>query len=231
MTNIAIIPARSGSKRIPQKNILEFNGIPNIVRAINLAFGSKLFERVIVTTDSDEIAKIALSAGAEVPFLRTQELSNDETPTFQVIQDVFHRVPELLKYRNACCIYPVTPLLRIEHLKSANSQLISGNADYVVAGIADRTSAYRHFKINDDGKIHFLFPEFQTTRTQDLPKTFSDAGQFYFGKISAWMNGIPILSDRSEIIEFSSTDLVDIDNSDDWKFAESLISLQNRKDK
>ena len=231
MTNIAIIPARSGSKRIPQKNILEFNGTPNIVRAINLAFESKLFERVIVSTDGDEIAKIALSAGAEVPFLRTQELSNDKTPTLQVIQDVIHRIPELMKYRNACCIYPVTPLLRIEHLKSAHSQLILSNADYVVASTADRTSAYRHFKIDDDGKIRFLFPEFQITRTQDLPKTFSDAGQFYFGRISAWINGIPILSDRSEIIEFSSTELVDIDNWDDWKLAEYLMSLQNREDR
>lgn len=231
MSSIAIIPARSGSKRIPQKNILEFNGTPNIVRAINLAFESKLFERVIVSTDSDEIAKIALSAGAEVPFLRSIELSNDKTPTLQVIQDVFHKVPELMKYRNACCIYPVTPLLKIEHLKSANSQLLLGNADYVVAGIADKTSAYRHFGIDDDGKIHFLFPEFQKTRTQDLPKTFSDAGQFYFGKISAWIQGIPLLSNKSEIIEFSNTDLVDIDNWDDWKLAESLISLQDREDR
>ncbi len=158
MTNIAIIPARSGSKRIPQKNILEFNGVPNIVRAIQLASTSDLFDRVIVSTDSDEIAKIAMSAGAEVPFLRSKELSDDLTPTLQVIQDVYDKVPELKLHRYACCIYPVTPLLRSEHLISAISQLRSGNADYVVAGIVDNTSAYRHFEIDVDGKINFIFP-------------------------------------------------------------------------
>ena len=231
MTSIAIIPARSGSKRIPQKNILEFNGIPNIVRAIKLANESDIFERVIVSTDSDEIAKMAKSAGAEVPFLRSKELSDDSTPTIQVVQDVIQRVPELTMYSDACCIYPVTPMLKSEHLHTAISQLRTGNADYVVAGIQDKTSVYRHFEIGNDGKINFIFPEHQSTRTQDLPKTFSDAGQFYFGRLSAWIQGIPLLSNQTEIIEFSNTELVDIDNWDDWKLAETLISLKDREDR
>lgn len=231
MTSIAIIPARSGSKRIPQKNILEFNGVPNIVRAINLANESDIFKRVIVSTDSEEIATMAISAGAEVPFLRSKELSDDLTPTIQVVQDVIQRVPELTIYRDACCIYPVTPMLKCGHLHSAFSQLQSGNADYVVAGIVDKTSVYRHFEMGTDGKINFIFPEHQSTRTQDLPKTFSDAGQFYFGRMSAWIQGIPLLSNQTEIIEFSNTELVDIDNWDDWKLAESLISLKDREDR
>ncbi len=230
MTSIAIIPARSGSKRIPQKNILEFNGVPNIVRAINLAKDLEFFERVIVSTDSVKIAEIAISAGAEVPFLRSKELSDDLTPTIQVVQDIFKRIPDLSKYSEACCIYPVTPMLKKEHLQSAISQLRSGKADYIVAGLVDKTSVYRHFEIGADGRIKFIFPEHVSTRTQDLPKTFSDAGQFYFGKTSAWIQGIPLLSNQTQIIEFSNTELVDIDNWDDWKLAESLISLQERDD-
>lgn len=231
MTSIAIIPARSGSKRLPRKNILEFNGVPNIVRAINLANESNIFERIIVTTDSEEVSKIAISAGAEVPFLRSKELSDDLTPTIRVIQDVIQRIPELTIYSEVCCIYPVTPMLKIEHLHTAKSQLRSGNANYVVAGLVDRTTAYRHFEIGTDGKINFLFPEHQSSRTQDLPKTFSDAGQFYFGRISAWIQGIPLLSKQTEVIEFSNHELVDIDDWDDWKLAESLISLKEREDK
>jgi pseudaminic acid cytidylyltransferase len=231
MSSIAIIPARSGSKRIPLKNVREFNGVPNIVRAVELAKKSNLFEKVIVSTDSQEIANLAISAGADVPFLRSEKLSDDVATTIEVIQDVFSREPQLTLHQFACCIYPVTPLLKAQHLVSAYNKLCSTNVDYVLAGLEDKTSVYRHFEIDQDGKIEFIFPQYQTTRTQDLKKTYSDGGQFYFGKTSAWIQGIPILSSSSEIIEFKNTEIVDIDNWDDWKLAESLVLLKDREDR
>lgn len=219
-----------GSKRIPSKNILEFNGTPNIVRAVELAKESQLFKRIIVSTDSEEIANLAKSCDAEVPFIRSPELSDDFTGTSEVIQDVLKRVSGLESFEFTCCIYPVTPMLKTEHLSAALLKLKSTDADYVAAAIADRTSVYRHFQIDTSGKIDFIFPGFMNTRTQDLPKTFADAGQFYFGRTKTWLDDVPILSDRTEVIEFSNLELVDIDNLEDWKLAEALILIQdNRK--
>lgn len=231
MSSIAIIPARSGSKRIPRKNVREFNGVPSIVRTVKMAIESNLFEKVIVSTDSQEIANLALNSGAEVPFLRSNELSNDFATTMEVIQDVFARNPQLTIYEFTCCIYPVTPLLKPAYLKSAYRKLQLSQAEYVFAGLEDKTSVYRHFEIDEDGKIEFIFPQYQTTRTQDLKKTYSDGGQFYFGKTSAWITGIPLLSKSSVIIEFRSTEIVDIDNWDDWKLAESLVLLKDQEDR
>jgi N-acylneuraminate cytidylyltransferase len=229
MKSVAVIPARMGSKRIPSKNMLEFNGIPNIVRAIKLAQNSHLFERIIVSTDSEEIAYLAQSSNAEVPFIRSAELSDDFTGTSKVIQDVLKRVPGLNSIEFTCCIYPVTPMLKTEHLKAAFSKLKTGDADYIVAAIADRTPIYRHFQFNSCGKIDLIFPSFVNTRTQDLPKTFADAGQFYFGRTKAWLEEVPLLSDRSEAIEFSNTELVDIDTWEDWKIAEAYISIRDKE--
>lgn len=230
MSSIAIIPARSGSKRIPSKNMREFNGVPNIVRTIKMAKESNLFEKIIVSTDSQEIADLAVSSSAEVPFLRSNELSDDFATTMEVIQDVFAKEPQLSLHQYTCCIYPVTPLLKAAHLESAFKKLKLSQAEYVLAGLEDRTSAYRHFEIDQDGRIDFIFPEHQSTRTQDLRKTYTDGGQFYFGKTSAWIAGIPLLSKNSEIIEFKNTEIVDIDNWDDWKLAESLVLFQDRED-
>lgn len=216
-----------GSKRIPSKNILNLNGVPNIVRAVKLALDAGVFERIVVSTDSEEIAALAKSTGAEVPFLRSSKLSDDFTTTSQVIQDVLEKVSGLNTFEFTCCIYPVTPLLKTKHLRAALSKLESSDAEYVLAGIVDRTSIYRHFQIGTQGKIDFIFPEFLETRTQDLPKTLADAGQFYFGRTRAWLAGVPILSDKTEVIEFSSTELVDIDTWEDWKLAEALISLND----
>lgn len=231
MTNIAVIPARSGSKRIPGKNIRKFNGVENIVRAVELAKTSEIFDKIIVSTNSEAIAELAISAGAEVPFMRTEELSDDYATTIDVIQDVFVRSPNLSTYKYTCCIYPVTPLLKPRHLIAAHLKLQSSNCDYVIAGLEDKTSVYRHFELGDKGKIKFIFPEFLETRTQDLQRTFSDGGQFYFGKTSSWIQGVPLLSSKSEIIEFTNMEIVDIDNLDDWKYAEYLVSLNDRDDR
>lgn len=231
MSSIAIIPARSGSKRIPSKNVREFNGVPSIVRTIKMAIESNLFKKVVVSTDSQEIADLAISAGAEVPFLRSSELSDDFATTMDVIQDVFAKKPQFTIHEFACCIYPVTPLLKAAHLESAFKKLKLSQSEYVLAGLEDKTSAYRHFEINEEGRIEFIFPEHHSTRTQDLRKTYSDGGQFYFGKTSAWIAGIPLLSNNSEIIEFNNTEIVDIDNWDDWKLAESLVLLKDREER
>jgi pseudaminic acid cytidylyltransferase len=231
MSSIAIIPARSGSKRIPSKNLREFNGVPNIVRTIKMAIESNLFEKVVVSTDSQEIADLASSSGAEVPFLRSKELSDDFATTMDVIQDVFAKVPQMSMHKFACCIYPVTPFLKASHLESALEKLKLSQAEYVLAGLEDKTSAYRHFEIDQDGRIDFIFPEHQSTRTQDLRKTYTDGGQFYFGKTSAWIAGIPLLSKSSVIIEFRSTEIVDIDNWEDWKLAESLVLFKHQEDR
>jgi pseudaminic acid cytidylyltransferase len=225
MTSIAIIPARGGSKRISRKNIRPLAGIPAIAYPIDLALNSGIFERVIVSTDDAEIAQISKEYGAETPFLRSNELSNDFTTTVDVIADVVQKLKNQDEiFDHICCIYPVTPLLTINRIKQALSSLESGTWDYVFPAIEFSSPIERGFKKGDSGLIEFSYPEFANTRTQDIDKTFHDAGQFYFGKSDAWLGRRPILNGNSTFIELSKNETIDIDDLEDWDLVEKLLN-------
>jgi N-acylneuraminate cytidylyltransferase len=224
--NIAVIPARGGSKRIPRKNIKEFNGKPAISYAIKAALESQVFSEVIVSTDDEEIAEYSRSQGAKIPWLRSEQLSNDFATTLQVMQDAVLNL-ESDNLDNVCCIYPVTPLLRPKYISEGLRVLNNGNWTYVFSAIKNDSNPQRFFTLNSSNSVSMLFPEFELTRTQDLQQTFYDAGQFYWGKKSAWLDKRPIFDSLSTIIEMSKEDAIDIDTFSHWKLAEDLYSARS----
>ena len=220
--NIAIIPARSGSKRITKKNIKLFNGRPIISYAISAAIECKLFDRVIVSTDSEEIALISKEYGAEAPFIRPKELADDYTGTVPVMKHAIETCEELgWKITLACCIYPCVPLIKIEDLKNVYSFLIENNGDYSYPVTEFNSPVQRALRQDNSGQMSMLDSSNQFTRSQNLEKAYYDVGQFYWGKKDAWINESDVLNGYGYVIP--NWRVVDIDTPEDWIRAE-LIS-------
>lgn len=228
--NVAIIPARGGSKRIPRKNILEFAGIPLIGRTILMAKETKLFEKILVTTDDEEIATIAAKFGAEIPRLRSKNLSDDFATTYDVMADsLTHSWLGEFSPKYACCIYPVTPLLTANRIREAYDLIKTDKYPYVFSAIGFNTPIERSFRIGNTGNISMNFPEHLLTRSQDLEQSFHDAGQFYWGKCESWLTKEPIFGPQSTAIKFKDYELVDVDTIEDLKWAETLFIARNKK--
>lgn len=223
--SIAIIPARGGSKRIPRKNIKMFHGLPVIAYAIKAAKESEMFEEVFVSTDDEEIAEVARMYGAEVPWMRSKQLADDFTTTVNVMQDAVKKLDsDLDNLGSICCIYPTTPLLKPNFLSHGHQILIDGDWDYVVSASRVTTTLERLLLLGENKEILMGSPEHQTTRTQDFPPTYRDAGQFYWGKKIAWENALPMFTSKSTILELPREFDVDIDTLEDWHYAERLFS-------
>ena len=230
---MAVIPARGGSKRIPRKNVREFCGRPMIAWPISAALASRQFDRVIVSTDDAEIAGVARAAGAEVPFVRPPELSNDHAGTIEVIahatrwaQDV-GLAPDLV-----CCIYATAAFVDVGDLARGRAALESGDWDYAFAATEFPAPIFRSFEETPAGGVRMFFPEYETTRSQDLPVALHDAGQFYWGTARAWLGRAPIFSARSRPVPIPRVRSQDIDTPADWEFAELLFrttNIQNTK--
>ncbi len=220
--NVAIIPARSGSKRIPHKNIKVFCGKPMIAYAISAAKESGLFDHIVVSTDDEEIAWIANKWGAETPFLRPIELANDYTETVPVIA---HAVQACLalswKIDNVCCIYPGAPFIEVNDLASALSALIKSSADYCFPVTEYPSAIQRALKRLGDGKMQPFNAKFEKTRTQDLEQAYYDAGQFYWGKAKSWLVNSNIHSSGLGYV-IPNWRVVDIDTPEDWIRAELI---------
>ena len=224
---ICIIPARGGSKRIPRKNTRLFKGIPCLQRAINLAREVNVFDKIFVSTDDPEIANMAKALDVSVISRRESQLSSDYATTREVMQDAVIQL-DLGHRQPVCCLYPVTPLLKCEPVVKAYEILIDGNFDYVFPVQRFSSSVYRAMKINTFGELENLFPQFELSRTQDLPTTFFDAGQFYWGECKSWKDATSIFSKKSRIIELPFDQAVDIDSEDDWEKAELLFEYRQR---
>lgn len=221
---VAIIPARGGSKRIPRKNIRPFCGKPMISWSIAAALTSECFDRVIVSTDDDEIAVTARQYGAETPFARPEELSGDHTPTIPVIS---HAIEWLRAHDKApefvCCIYATAPFLHPDDLRAGAALLDEKNLDYVFSATRFSFPIQRALRMAQDGRVSMFHPEHFNTRSQDLEEAFHDAGQFYWGRAASWTKGLPIFSAHSAIIQLPSWRVQDIDTEDDWIRAEKLF--------
>jgi len=226
---LAVIPARGGSKRVPRKNIRSMSGRPLVSWAIELATGSLLFDKVVVSTDDAEIADIAKQYGADVPFRRSKELSNDFASTIDVVADAIKQVNGESRYEAVCCLYPTSIFATGNDLLNSRRLLDShGHPPYVVSIARFSHPIQRALAMTDDSNIHFLQPDFETTRTQDLTPHWHDAGQFYWGKTTAWMRRLPILS-NARGYEIPHGRVQDIDTEDDWIRAELLHdTLQHR---
>ncbi|EUB85795.1 pseudaminic acid cytidylyltransferase [Pseudomonas sp. GM30] len=222
MNSVAIIPARGGSKRIPRKNLLPFDGVPMIVRSIRTALDSGLFEQVVVSTDDAEIAELALVHGAQVPFLRPAELADDFTGTAAVI---VHALQQLPAFDYACCVYATAPLLQARFLRQG-FELLQQHPDkaFAFSVCSFGFPVQRALTLDGQGALTALYPEFRHTRSQDLPDAFQDAGQFYWGRSEAWLRGEVLYSSASLPVILPRHLVQDIDTLQDWKRAEYLYA-------
>ena len=224
--NLAIIPARGGSKRIPRKNIKEFCGKPMIAWSIEASLRSGLFDRIIVSTDDEEIADIGKQWGAEVPFLRPSDLSNDFAGTTEVVAHATRWAQlEGGAPDSVCCIYATAPFVRVDDLKHGLEVLRSGPWAYAFSATEFPSSIFRSFSQLETGGLEMLYPEHFSTRSQDLPMALHDAGQFYWGRAEAWTAGMRIFEKHSTPVMIPRWRVQDIDTADDWLRAEILASM------
>jgi N-acylneuraminate cytidylyltransferase len=224
--NIAVIPARGGSKRIPRKNIKNFFGKPMIAWSIETAIASGLFDQIIVSTDDQEIAEVARNYGAEVPFLRPADLSNDYAGTTEVIAHATQwLIDQGLSISAVCCIYATAPFVQVKDLTRGLQALESGCWSYAFSVTDFAAPIFRAFTENPDGGIEMVFPEHFLTRSQDLPTALHDAGQFYWGQPSAWLEGKRIFDRHSLPIIIPRWRVQDIDSEEDWIRAEMLAPM------
>lgn len=224
MSNIAIIPARGGSKRIPKKNIRAFHGKPIIAYSITAALESKLFDRVIVSTDDEEIASIAREFGADVPFVRTPLLSDDLTGTNAVVADALRRVNG--NYVFACCIYATAPLITATTLKAGFEAMSSprSSVDFAVTVTTFPFPIQRACQLNDESLLEMREPSHRMTRSQDLDELYHDAGQVYWGRTGAFLSDVPIFAGNTAAVRLPRFLVQDIDTLEDWARAEAMYA-------
>lgn len=220
---LALIPARGGSKRIPRKNIRPFLGKPVLAYALEAARRSGCFDRIVVSTDDQEIADLALTHGADIPFMRPAQLADDHATTIDVILHALDWAEsEGLMVEALCCIYPVTPLLTADDLITAHSRMLETGADYCFPVVEFAAPIDRALTLAPDGRVSMRHPEHLNTRSQDLLPAYHDAGQFYWGRAGAFRARRPLLSDAAVGLPLPRWRAIDIDTEDDWQLAEMI---------
>lgn len=224
--SICIIPARGGSKRIPRKNILPFNGKPLIAWSIETAIKSGIFTKIIVSTDDKEIAEISKSHGAEIPFMRDANIADDFATTADVLQDALSKVETT---EHVCCLYPTAPLLLPSDFQKAYSDLVQQKADCIISVTEFDFHPMRAFESNDNNRLKFKWPENALTRSQDLPDLIHDAGAFYFFKTTAFLEQKKLVMENTIGYKIDRSRAVDIDTPEDFEFAKLLHQHLNAK--
>ena len=220
-----IIPARGGSKRIPRKNIMKFNGRPIISWSILAAKESKIFDRIVVSTDDEEIAAVARDEGAEIPFMRPLALSDDYSGTVPVVA---HAIKQLALEPNTavCCLYATAPMVRASDLIAGRALL--GHSGCVVSVTTFPFPIMRALRRDPQGKLEMINPEHLLTRSQDLEEAWHDAGQFYWATAATWLEGTPLLGYGAIGFPLPRNRVQDIDTLEDWERAEALFrTLKN----
>lgn len=224
---IALIPARGGSKRIPKKNIKPFLGQPIIAYSIQAALEAKCFDYVIVSTDCDEIAKIAKQYGAEVPFIRPDKLSDDYATTMDVIQHAlawFEDRGDIVE--SICCLYATAPFVRSKDLLAGLDLLDCKSIQYAFSATSFAFPIQRAFYLNEKNQVNMFQPEHLLTRSQDLQEAYHDAGQFYWCKSEAIRKNLPFFAPHSAAVLLERDRVQDIDTPADWDFAQKLFKIQ-----
>lgn len=221
---LAIIPARGGSKRIPRKNIKPFCGKPMIAWSIEAAQESGCFDRVIVSTDDAEIAEVARQYGAEVPFMRPLELSDDHTGTIPVIRHAIETInSQGRSVEQACCLYATAPFIQAEDLRRGLELLQGSGGNYAFSVTSYAFPIQRAIRLTPEGRVEMFNPEYFNTRSQDLEEAYHDAGQFYWGRADAWLQGKMIFSPASLPVMLPRYRVQDIDTPEDWVRAEWMF--------
>lgn len=225
MANLAIIPARGGSKRIPKKNIKPFLGKPIIAYSIESALKSNLFDEVMVSTDDEEIAKIALEYGAKIPFLRSQNNANDYAVLANVVEEVVVNYSKKNKeFESICCILPTAPFVTAKKIEEAYTTLIDNSFDCVFPVLEFSFPIQRSLKI-EDSKVAMVWSEHLNTRSQDLEPIYHDSGQFYWIKTDVFLKEKKLLTKNTGARIISQLEAQDIDTETDWKLAELKYNL------
>lgn len=221
---LAVIPARGGSKRIPRKNIMPFGGRPMVAWSIVAARQSGLFDRVIVSTDDTEIAEVARDHGADVPFMRPANLSDDHTGTGPVIahavdwQNAHGEPAEVV-----CCVYATAPFIESADLRRGLDILHDSGADFAFSVTSYAAPIQRALRVREDGRIEMFDPSQFNRRSQDLEEAWHDAGQFYWGRAEAWLSGKPLFGPHAAPVVLPRYRVQDIDTPEDWERAELLL--------
>lgn len=227
---LAVIPARGGSKRIPRKNIKLFCGKPMIAWSIEAAQQSGCFDKIVVSTDDAEIAEIARHLGAEVPFVRPPELSDDHTGTIPVIRHAIKWFNERGQVSDqVCCIYATAPFVRESDIRHGLDVLNSADSDFAFTVTNYPFPIQRAVRINAQSRVEMLSPKYFNTRSQDLEEAWHDAGQFYWGRATAWLTGKVIFGPHAAAIQLPRWRVQDIDTVEDWQMAEYLFCAINLK--
>jgi len=227
---LAVIPARGGSKRIPRKNVKPFCGKPMIAWSIEAALQSACFDQVIVSTDDDEIAEVARQCGAQVPFMRPAELSDDHTGTIPVIRHAIEwfqtqgQIPV-----QVCCLYATAPFVYVDDLRRGLVALTDTGSDYAFSVTSYAFPIQRAIRITNAGRVEMFNPEHFNTRSQDLDEAWHDAGQFYWGRAEAWLTGKPIFSNDAVPVKLPRHRVQDIDTPEDWVRAEWMFKALQEK--
>ena len=228
--NVAVIPARGGSKRIPRKNIKEFHGKPLIAYSIEAAIESGCFDKVIVSTDDEEIAEIAKQYGAEIPFMRPADIADDFATTMDVMSHAISFLDEKqspIKY--VCCIYATAPLINSKDLIKGLELLNRNPVEFVFSATSFPFPVQRALTVDRELNVDMLLAEHENTRSQDLIETYHDAGQFYWGKKTAFLERKSIFSKHSKVVLLPRKQVQDIDTLEDWEMAEALYLIINKK--
>lgn len=221
---LAVIPARGGSKRIPRKNIRLFGGLPIIAWSIRAAVESRCFDRVIVSTDDAEIGATARQHGAEVPFLRPQELSDDYTGTLPVIAHAVQwQNTHGISASEVCCIYATAPFVQPDDLRRGLRILGETGADFAFSVTSYAFPIQRALRITPEGRVEMFQPDHFYTRSQDLEDAWHDAGQFYWGRAEAWLSNKPLFGRDSAPVVLPRHRVQDIDTPEDWERAEWMF--------
>ena len=222
--NVAIIPARGGSKRIPRKNIRAFQGRPVIAYSIDAAQQSGLFQRIVVSTDDDEIMSVARALGAEIPFRRPAAISDDYATTTDVVAHAVEFLRQSAPPMAVCCIYATAPFLRPQDLRDGYATLTQGDWNYVFAATDFGYPIWRSFRATERDGVEMFFPEHGDTRSQDLPRALHDAGQFYWGRPDAWLQRERMFGAKSTVVMLPRWRVQDLDTDDDWARAEMMAA-------
>lgn len=229
---LAIIPARGGSKRIPYKNIKLFSGKPIIAYSIEAAIQSRIFDKVVVSTDNAEIASVAREYGAEIPFTRPHDLADDYTGTNDVVKHAVEWYQEQgQKIEAVCCIYATAPFICSEYLRKGYDLLCSTKHAYAFSVTSFPFPIQRALKVNDSGEVQAFWPENNDIRSQDLEESYHDAGQFYWGLTDAFLEDKVIYSKDSMAVLLPRHLVQDIDTVEDWRHAELMYEALKLDDK
>jgi len=233
MKSVCVIPARGGSKRIPHKNVKDFHGKPMIAYSVEAALHSNLFSEVIVSTDDDKIKEVATKWGARVPFHRPANLSDDHTPLAGVLEHALRylMIEEKKMIESVCCILATAPFIEVDDLKMGAKILRESKASAVVPVTSFPFPIFRALEIDKSNTLGMVWPEHELTRSNDLPETFHDVGQFYWLRVEEFLASKRIYAKDAQALVLPRHRVQDIDTPEDWERAEFIFEAlhQNAK--